>query len=394
VRIALVHSFYSSRQPSGENVVVRSELNALRRAGHDVELFSAHTDSVEGDLLYPIRSALRVATGYGASPLKAIRKFGPDVVHIHNLFPNFGRRWVEDIEPPVIHTVHNFRPLCANGLLFRDGMVCTECPDGKRWSGLQHACYRESRLATLPHALANRAGPAGDPLFRRADRLIMLTEQQRGIYARYGVPIQKMVVGPNFLSSELDPGPPPSLNRAGYLFVGRLSEEKGIRRLLEHWPNTEPLTIIGDGPQRSEIATLATKKARVHVLGARSRSEILQSMQRHRSLVFPSLWLEGLPMVYLEALACGLSVIAFSPTVLADLAVSENTGVCVDWQEPWPALITQAEGSLPGTAACRRVFEERYSEAAFRSRTKHLLASLHALDNPKQAVEQTAWLRH
>jgi len=51
-------------------------------------------------------------------PLKTIRRFRPDIVHIHNLFPNFGRRCVEDINVPVVHTVHNYRPLCANGLLF------------------------------------------------------------------------------------------------------------------------------------------------------------------------------------------------------------------------------------------------------------------------------------
>lgn len=90
IRIAMVHSFYSSRQPSGENAVVRAEVNALRRAGYEVELFAAHTDELEGDLLYPVKAAWRVATGRGRNPLKAIKDFSPDVVHVHNLLSNVG----------------------------------------------------------------------------------------------------------------------------------------------------------------------------------------------------------------------------------------------------------------------------------------------------------------
>ncbi len=83
----MVHSFYSSAQPSGENTVVLNEVEALRRAGHEVALFAAHTDELEGEVFYKLRSGMRVATGYGRNPLKAINEFSPDVVHVHNLFP-------------------------------------------------------------------------------------------------------------------------------------------------------------------------------------------------------------------------------------------------------------------------------------------------------------------
>src|SRR5262249_45510078 len=138
IRIAIVHSFYSSRQPSGENGVVESEVAALRAAGHDVRLFAARTDDLERDRLYPGKAAARGASGRGASPLTAVERFGPDVVHVHNLFPNIARRWVAGLRRPLVTTLHNFRPLCVNGLLYRDGHVCTLCPDGQRWSGLRY----------------------------------------------------------------------------------------------------------------------------------------------------------------------------------------------------------------------------------------------------------------
>jgi len=373
VRIALVHSFYSSRQPSGENAVVESEYKALRRAGYEVQLFAAHTDHLEGSLLYPIRAAFRVATGRGANPLKAIRRFKPDIVHVHNLFPNFGRRWVEEIDVPVVHTVHNYRPLCANGLLFRDGALCSECPDGKRWSGLRHACYRNSRLATLPNAWANRRGPMADPLFRRADRLLMLTERQRDVYVRAGVPPAKITIAPHFLPRDLDPGPPPDAHRAGFLFVGRLSEEKGIRKLLHDWPSDFALRIVGDGPQRGHLEELASSRENVSVLGKLPRTGVIEAMRSHRCLVFPSQWLEGLPLVYLEALACGLAVLAFRPSAVAHLVERDRTGWAATWSEPWKDLLAT---DPPTPMRCRAVFERRYSERSFHQRMAALLTSL------------------
>src|SRR2546421_567820 len=88
-RIAVVHSFYTSQVPSGENAVVAAQVESLRNNGLDVELFATATDEVAGQRWNPARSAARVATGHGRSPGRALRDFQPDVVHVHNLFPNW-----------------------------------------------------------------------------------------------------------------------------------------------------------------------------------------------------------------------------------------------------------------------------------------------------------------
>lgn len=99
----MAHSFYSSAQPSGENTVVPNEVDALRRAGHTVELFAAHTDELEGEVLYKLRAGLRVAAGYGRNPLKAINDFGPDIVHVHNL-----GSFVKDPSEPSLRLLPSF----------------------------------------------------------------------------------------------------------------------------------------------------------------------------------------------------------------------------------------------------------------------------------------------
>jgi glycosyltransferase involved in cell wall biosynthesis len=376
IRIAVVHSFYGSGQPSGENRAVESEVRALRRAGHEVALVAARTDDLERAPLYPVASAARVASGRGRSPMRAIEAFGPEVVQVHNLFPNFGTRWVDDVRVPLVATLHNFRPVCANGLLFRDGRTCTLCPDGDPWAGLRFACYRGSRAATLPLTLANRAGPARNPLLRRADRVVVLSNLAREIYTRAGLPASKLVVRANFLEDDLDPGPGEGAGEGGWLYVGRLSSEKGGLPLVEAWPPGHALTIVGDGPDRAAMADLARGK-RVELLGNRPREEVIERMRAAVGLVFPSQCFESFPLVYAESMACGLPVLAWAPNIVAGLVREDATGRATDWAEDLAATLGAAEETFPALRRhCREVFEAQLSERSFVAGAEDLYGSL------------------
>lgn len=376
MRIALVHSFYSSRQPSGENVSVLAELGALRRAGHEAELFSARTDQLERSVLYAPTTALRVATGVGRAPINALRDFAPDLVHVHNLFPNFGRNWVRNIVVPLVATLHNYRPLCANALLFRDGHVCTLCPSGKPWSGVRYGCYRGSHFATVPVAWANRRGERGNALLQRADRLITPSELARDIYANFGIPESKLAVWPHFLPDESDPGPTNEANPSAWLYVGRLSAEKGVTQLVNMWPRNHRLWIVGDGPDRSQVS-VASKGKPIELLGPREHGDVLRLMQKSLGVIFPSRCWETFGRAYLEALATGLPVIAFEPNVVADFVRRDETGFVASWDQDLSLVLERAIERLTHfRSRCRAVFEERYREDAHVSRAEALYRAL------------------
>jgi glycosyltransferase involved in cell wall biosynthesis len=327
-----------------------------------------------------VKAAIRVATGLGSSPLAAIGRFGPDVVHVHNLFPNFGRRWVDGLEQPLVATLHNYRPMCVNGLLFRDSHVCTLCPDGARWSGLRFACYRGSRIASLPPTVANLPGPAADPLLARADRLIMLSDLAAEVYAKAGVPRRTMTVWPNFLRSDLDPGAERAPARPdGFLYVGRLSPEKAVVRLVRAWPgggDAPILRIVGEGPDEDAVRRAADGK-RVELLGAVTRSHVIGLMRASTGLVVPSAWFEAFPLVYAEALAAGLPVLAWEPNVVAQWVEADGTGSRTTWDRDLAATLVEAEQSFPARRAnCRTIFEDRYSEQAYVARAEELYATL------------------
>lgn len=380
LRIAVVHSFYSSAQPSGENIQVEAEVEALRQAGATVRLFAARTDDLEGEPLYPVRAALRVASGWGRSPRRAIEQFQPDVVHVHNLFPNFGRSWVSTLTVPVVATLHNFRFSCAGGTLFRDGQLCTDCPDGSRWSGVRHGCYRGSRLATIPLALAQRAGPTADPVLARADRIVCLSERQRALLERERVPPSRLVPGTNFLPASLDPGGDDGLagrhERSGCVFAGRLTPEKGVVELVEAWHSDEHvLTVVGDGPLRDEVRRVARGRP-VEVIGALDREAVLALLARSHALVLPGAWPEVAPLSCIEALSQGAGIVVRTSSDLA--ATVERTGVGVA-----AATVAQMPGAVARLAAhddlpdrCRLLYETRHTAGAWVERTLHMYRSL------------------
>lgn len=358
MRIAVVHSFYSSRQPSGENIVVDLQVEALRRAGHDVRLIARSTDELERRRSYPFRAGFRAATGYGDSPLSEIETFAPDVVHVHNLFPNLGKNWTSDLDRPMVATLHNYRPICPGATLFRDGNACTLCPDsGSTRHAVRHACFKDSRAQTLPLALGTRF--ADDQVLVGADRIVTLNDTMRATYVAYGVPAEKLVTVPNFVRPQAAPSGSPS-NR--WLFVGRLTRVKGILELLRQWPDDRDLVVIGSGPEEAEARSLAG--SRVTFLGQCTPADVLAALSSARGLVFPSLWPEGLPTVYLESLAAGLPVLAWPQSIVGSLVESEGTGIVHSGD--LTADLARADRDFPALGGhCREVFAQKYSEAAW-----------------------------
>jgi len=378
MRVALVHNFHGDDVPSGENEVVEAEAAALRRAGVEVAVAAVRNDDLARRPLNGVQAAATVTTGVGISPLRLLDGFTPDVIHVHSLFPYLGRRWLRRTDVPVVTTVHSYRALCANGYLYRDGRVCTLCADGKPWSGVRYGCYR-SRLATVPLAWANRRGPSKDALLETACKVLVLSERARELMAGAGVPAAKLVVDRHFVPDADRPAADCPAAEPGrddaWLFVGRLTPEKGIDRLVAEWPDDVALRVLGDGPLRGVVEKAAATK-RIELLPCRPRSGVLAEMEQSFGLVFPSRWYETFGLVYIEALSAGLPTLAFRPTVVADAVERDGTGVVASWGGVAEAVTTarqQFDGLRP---RCRATFADSYGEAAFVTRRMELYREL------------------
>ncbi len=371
MRIALIHSRYLSAEPSGENTVVDNEVAALTRAGHEVQLFERSSDDLGAEPLRRTRAAVRVATGHGARPSAALEEFGPDVVHVHNLFPNFGTSWLSKLDVPIVKTVHNYRAVCAAGLLYRDGSSCTDCLDKGRLSGLRHRCYRNSMLATAPLTIRQRSRLSDDPELRAAARIVVLSERTRARYVELGLDPARMTVWPNFVPGTAVAAASQCEREDFFLFVGRLREEKGILDLLRLWPAGRRLVVAGSGPAEDEARRLA--RSGVQLLGQIAATRVGSLLRRTAGLLIPSKLEEQFPMTYLEALVAGTPVIAFDTCAVSDLVRADGTGIVTSWDEPLDVHLLDAASRAPQfAAAAARVVEEHYSEQAYLRRAERL----------------------
>lgn len=372
MKIALVHSFYTAKQPSGENNAVKEQASALRANGHDVRLFALYTDELARARRYQIDSAIRVSTGIGISPSADISEFDPDVVHVHNLFPNFGSRWLSDVRAPIVTTLHNYRPFCAAGSFYRDGQECYSCVDHSSASALRHACYRGSYLASAAAALHTRRGGPAQQLLSSSSALITLSDRTRRMYARL-LPdsmSSRLHAIPNFTPDVLAN----SERKHGYwVFAGRLTPEKGVMQMLAAWPTDSRLMVIGSGPLSADVEA-ACERIGARAVGALSHAETRSRIAGSRGLVFPSRWKEpAAALSYLEALAAGVPTIASPDNAVADDVSEAGSGIVVE-NDTYAEAIARIDSE-------RELFERnakaRYESRYSRSRWLNDIESLY-----------------
>jgi glycosyltransferase involved in cell wall biosynthesis len=381
MRIAVIHSFYSERQPSGENNVVLDQVAQLRKAGHDVELLARKTDDLSNQLLYPIASAFRTLTGLGASPETALSRFRPEIVHLHNTFPNWGTNWLHRWGKSSVVTIHNYRTFCAAGTFFRDGNACRDCLKVPVLPAIRHRCYRDSLLASLPLAWASSPVGAARNSLQKASRLVALnTEAQMFFSAALQRPVELV---PNFVPSASHALHPTK----SWVFVGRLTPEKGLDRLLDCWPKGEPLDVIGDGPLLGRLKMQARAYQEIKFLGRVPREHLLGYLSQYTGLIMPSMCAEGLPTVVLEALARGLPIVASCHMAAAASLCRRGVAVQFDptrHDSTRGALAAVRYGGAEMRAKCFAEHAEEYSPHVWSARMeaiyKQVIASQHSIE--------------
>lgn len=314
MKVVVAHNRYREAIPSGENVIVDTEIAQLRAAGVEVLPFQRSSDSI-GDLPAAQKALLPLAPIYGRAAQQDLSRLldaeRPDLLHLHNPYPLLSPwviRTAHAHRVPVVQTVHNYRQVCASGLYYRDGHDCQDCRGRLLgWPAVRHRCYRGSAAQS---ALMATALAVHRPTWRSVDRFIALTDRIAAHLRDYGIPQERIEVKPNGLP---DPGEPDPLGD-GFLYGARLSPEKGLELLLDAWRrhpdgSLGPLRIAGDGELRPLAERAAAERADVTYLGALDRAGMDAARRESSVVVATPTWNDVLPTVILEALAAGRPVL-------------------------------------------------------------------------------------
>jgi glycosyltransferase involved in cell wall biosynthesis len=321
-KVLVVHNAYQHK--GGEDTVMEAEVALLRSRGHTVEMFTRHNDAIAS--MSKLTAAVNtVWSGNVAAEFEGtLRSFQPDVVHVHNTFPLISPAiyWVAArLQVPVLQTLHNFRLMCPQAMFLRNGKVCEDCLGKLPWRGAARGCYRGSVLQSTVLAGMVTVHRAMGTWQNKVTRYIALNEFCRGKFIEGGLPAERIAIKPNFVDFE----PPAPAERQGFLFVGRLSSEKGVDVLVNAHRQVEgsALRVAGTGPD----ASLLDKVPGLNAMGALQMEQVRQEMGAAIALVLPSIWYENFPRTLVEALGCGLPVIASRIGALAELVKYGETGL-------------------------------------------------------------------
>ncbi len=375
MKVLMVHNSY--QQPGGEDVVVTQEAALLRHAGHEVIEYRRSNHEIAalglgGKLTLPVRLSWAGDAAWDLAAL--LRRAQPDVAHFHNTFMMISPAAYyvcQQLGVPVVQTLHNYRLHCPRADFFRDGQVCEDCL-GKTlpWPGIVHGCYRGSRLQTAGVAAMLTVHRWLKTWETQVDLYIALTEFARQKCIQGGLPAEKIVLKPNFVSP--DPGLRRSIGDYA-LFVGRCVPEKKIFTLLEAWKHLRamPLKLVGSGLEPDKVRQMIQqyRLENVEFLGQRPREEVFALMKQARFVVFPSEWYETFGMVLIEAFACGVPVIASRLGAIGEIVDAGHTGLLFNPGDPvdlaaqvrW--AMDHPESLIAMGQKARQVYEEKYTPA-------------------------------
>jgi glycosyltransferase involved in cell wall biosynthesis len=333
MRVLIAHNAY--QQPGGEDTVVSAEKDLLIRMGNEVCEYVRHNSEIKSGSPYS-NIALGLRTIWSSTSrgelYEVLRAKRPDIVQFHNTFPLISPSAYyacHDLGVPVIQTLHNYRLFCPAATFFREGKVCEDCLGKSPWQAVRHACYRQSRSASAALAAMLSFHRWYGTWANLVDCYIALSEFSRAKFVEAGLSPEKIVVKPNFVMPDPGVGSRP---REYAVFLGRLSEEKGLRILLEAWTQVYPsrqLRIIGDGPLQNEIRwkTSSASLSNVRLDGRLPRKGSLIALQGAKILIVPSTCYENFPMAIAEAYACGTPVIASRLGAMQEIVQDGRTGL-------------------------------------------------------------------
>ena len=351
-KVLLVNNFYYNR--GGDCTYLFGLKNILEKKGHNVIVFSMHhpqnIDSLwskyfvnyinydEEVKRISFKSAIKVATRtiffLKAKRMidKLIREEKPDIAHLQNIHHHITPSILYSLKKnkiPVIWTLHDYQLICPNISFLAHGSICERCKKHKYYWPPIIQCKKSSFAASLMSSieiiLHNMMG-----IDRLINMYIAPSQFLKDKFIEFGFKKEKISQVSHFINDDLIIESTEEDDY--YLFVGRITEEKGVKTLIDAAVkvNSSRLKIIGAGPLLEQKIMYAEEKDKnkiIDFLGYMNHEEVFKILNRCKFLVVPSQWYETSGLVILEAFACGKPVIGAHIGGIPELIINYETGL-------------------------------------------------------------------
>lgn len=357
----LIHNHYQLH--GGEDAVVAQEMELLKQE-HQVEvLFFQNQAGLKGAIQF-LSSVWNINAARKVSD--KIKEFQPDVVHIHNFHFALGPlifRQINILGIPIVHTIHNYRLLCPSALLLnKNKLFKRSLKQSFPWSAIKDKVYRSSAMQTFWLAFViwfhKKIGT-----WNKIDSYLCLTSFAVKLFeeSNFGVSEERFVVKPNFREK---PTYKASLKKEQhFLFIGRLSTEKGIEVILDAFKELPfSIKIAGEGPLKYAVEEAAEQFSNITYVGNLTSEKVIQELQKAQALIFPSIWYEGMPMTIIESLSAGTPVIASNLGAMSSMILNDVNGFHFA-----PDNINSLKASVTKFSLLSNLEKENMGDNAFKS---------------------------
>ncbi|MBP2628356.1 MAG: hypothetical protein H6Q68_3067 [Firmicutes bacterium] len=346
LNIVLVSNLYSPNVIGGAEILVSFLAETLAAQQHKVTVISTmgpsketiHRSCINGvDIirffpknLYWLyqkenpniikRAAWHVVDAWNYSTVKPFRQLlmsiKPDIIHTHNIDGFSPVIWSESkkLGLPVIHTAHDYHYLCPRStLLKRSSEICTNpsiiCQIYRKWYA--------SQMANID-------------CFSSPSQFLLDIYKQSGVDFKRSTIVRNGVIAEKIVDAVVDCSQ--EKNRINLLYLGQLSEHKGVSTLLRAFERISPtqryiLNIAGKGPLEDEINEIAKTNPYIKYHGFISGEKKKELIKCSDALVIPSEWYENAPISVLEAYHHGVPVISSNIGGLPELVQHNENGL-------------------------------------------------------------------
>ncbi|WP_374090215.1 glycosyltransferase family 4 protein [Methylomicrobium lacus] len=251
----------------------------------------------------------------------------PDIVHCHNIYHQLTPSIIgaaKKFGVPIVLTLHDYKPVCPAYVRLHDEKMCSACLDGDFSNVIKYRCADGSLgKSALLYAEAVVQKLLGN--YEKLDAVIAPSQfMAESVASRFSPEKVKVI----YNGIDIDKVRASAEDDGYVLYLGRLSQEKGIATLLEAYRRNDirlPLKICGTGPLLDQL--LMDVPPNVELLGYQT-GEALKSIISKASLVsVPSEWYENCPMSVLEAMAYGKPVVASQVGGIPELVADGISGL-------------------------------------------------------------------
>lgn len=258
-----------------------------------------------------------------------IKIIKPDIAHVHLFMGGLTVSALKSLKEnniPIVHSVHDYRLVCPS-YLFLNGNhhICEKCKNHKYYNCVLNKCSQNNISQSFILSI--------DSYFRKffikpqklIDRYIYVSKFARDKHLEFSFDNDsKSSLIYNFIP-DIDTIKPNIAKGKYFLYIGRLSREKGIQTLINAIKGTAfNLKVVGTGPLLTDFQKLDIDN--ISFLGFKNGLELFELIRNASFVIVPSEWYENNPMSIIEAYAFGKPVIGANIGGIPEILEENKTG--------------------------------------------------------------------